>query len=64
METKVGKKHSAFDFFGYRHFSLKIPNVEFDINALIGQNLMSNFLFYAMKRTHIFNFDVRFGQRI
>ena len=26
---------------GYRHLSQKIPNVEFDINALIGQNLMS-----------------------
>ena len=26
---------------GYRHLSLKIPNVKFDINALIGQNLKS-----------------------
>ena len=26
---------------GYRHLSLKIPNVEFDINALIGLNLTS-----------------------
>ena len=31
----------AFTIKGYKHLSLKIPNIEIDINALIGQNLTS-----------------------
>ena len=28
------------DFKDYRHFSLRIPNVKFDINALIGNKTL------------------------
>ena len=45
---------------GFRHLSLKIPNVKFNINALIGQNLTSKLkirvLIIACKR----EFDIRF----
>ena len=52
---------------GYRHLSLKIPNVNFfkfrfsNINALIGQMIGQKLLLkshlHAMIRTHIFNFE-------
>ena len=45
--TIKNSSSSERPFFGHRHISLKVPNVEFDLmsvfdmNALIGQNLMS-----------------------
>ena len=50
----------VFCLMGYRHLSLKIANVKFNINPLMGQNLTSNLKIRVLIIACKWVFDVRF----
>ena len=36
----MGAGFRILHFFRYKHLSLKVPNIEFDINAYIGKSML------------------------